>query len=217
MKKVLRIIGIGIIGFTALFFIISLNDSKDNSRLEVGKNNTLSSTKGKLHGELKTYSFDDAVNEAELIAEIIIEKQIKEIGEPPTPKTLFEATVTEIYKGPPNLDKIEVLQAGNSKWSFGNELFSPDEKYILFLKKAVGEEFEGSDVYWIIGEETNTYSVVESDKVVKNALYDEDLKSIEEDVPLLSNLHRITSQEEEIQVLNKEKFEMKILELVSNQ
>ncbi|MBO0603532.1 hypothetical protein I2483_17845 [Sporosarcina sp. E16_3] len=216
MKKTLGIISVGILAIATVFFIANTNDLKNEVKLSEEVSNTSAPTKGQMKAELETFNFDDAVANAELIAEVEIGKQIKEIDDP-APKTLFEATVKQVLKGTENLENIEVLQQGNSEWSFNdNNQFSPNEKYILFLKKAVGEGYEGSNVYWILGEETNIYSIVDGNKVVKNSLYEEDLKRIEEDTPV-NTLNLITKNErkKDIQILNKEKFEKRIVEIQS--
>ena len=217
MRKTVGIISVGMLAIATVFFIVNTNDLQNEVNPSEVATSTSTPTKGQMKAELQTYKFDDAVDKAEVIAEVTIGKLIKEIDNP-APKTLFEATVTKVLKGTENLENIVIMQQGNSEWSFNdNDQFAPNEKYILFLKKAIGEGYEGSNTYWILGEETNVYSIVDGNKVVKNAMYDEELTTIEEDAPLVNTVHLITNYREGTQTLTKDKFENKIIEIMSSQ
>lgn len=187
--------------------------------------------KGTVKAELLVYPFEEGVKEADLIAEVQITKKIEEINEP-SPKTLFEATAIENYKSPNNKKTIQILQQGNSEWTYeDNPLFQENDKYILFLKKYIGDEYDSKDTYWILGAQTNTYSILSDNEVMKNAYYDEELSSIEKTGEIenseeiieskMKNLTNISIDESaklnendlkeaDIQVFNKDTFVNKI-------
>ncbi|MEK4485416.1 hypothetical protein MHH81_07385 [Psychrobacillus sp. FSL H8-0484] len=154
---------------------------------------------------LETYSFEEAVSEAELIAEIEIDKYLEEIKEP-SPKTLFDAKIINSYTNDSSLKDIKVLQQGTKEYSFnGNPLFEKDEKYILFLKKAVGDRFDGTDTYWILGEETNIYSIIDNNIIKKWALRDDVLTTIE--IKDNRNINSNDNSNKDSQLLDKDLFE----------
>ncbi|WP_391203809.1 hypothetical protein [Psychrobacillus sp. L4] len=172
------------IGFGLIFALgtIFYLEGRETGDIEATKNVVLESeivkTSG-IRGELQVYSFEEAVNKADLIAEIEIVKYLEDIKEP-SPKTLFDAKIINTFSGNTSLRNIEILQQGNKEYSFNeNPLFKKGEKYILFLKKAVGDRFDGTDTYWLLGEETNIYSVINNKIIKKWALWDEELTSIE--------------------------------------
>jgi len=184
---------------------------------------TIYEDRGEIWAEVNTYPFNEAVQKADLIAEITIVEELKELDDP-SPKTVFNAKVLNVLKGSKDLQDIQVMQMGNHAWAFNdNKLFEPNESYILFLKKAVGKEFEGTNTYWILGEETYTYTVLDEKMVMKNADPLEELQDIEngemtkkvnesKKVTLQTNLkskHEIELSKE-VQILEKEKFINKI-------
>jgi len=138
----------------------------------------------KAHALLQTYPFDEAVQQADVVSEIVITNHAGEIDEP-SAKTIFSAEVVESYKGGLEAgETIDVLQEGNSKVEFkGTRLFQVGEKYVLILKKATGFT---EPTYWILGGETGVYEVVDDSTLIKWA------------------------KPEESQVLNKEQFEQQI-------
>lgn len=211
MKKIVGIISACAIGITASSYIYIANDlDGEASSSDENKINTHQVLpKGKIHPELRVYTFEEVVKKADLIAEIEITRKVEELNEP-SPKTLFEARILEGYKASEELETIKVLQEGNSEWLFDNsEQFKENEKYILFLKTAVGEEFKGTDTYWILGAHANTYSVLNDDQIMKQALYDEDLALIQDTAKMMS----LSSTEQ--QIFNKDVFLTKLDEVLA--
>ncbi|MBO9129454.1 hypothetical protein [Bacillus sp. 165] len=219
MKLKLVFIGTCMLIITIVTVLSFSKDKYDQTKNAVNvqnESNVQVTPKSQIKGEVEVYDFEDAVNISDLIAEIVINKKIKELDEP-SPKTLYEATIKKAYKDAEKHQDIRILQQGNSQWLFNeNKLFSEKEEYILFLKKAVGEEFEGTNTYWILGEETNMYSVIDTGKIKKHSFYEDDLMDIED-----KNLTKILKEKEknnkDIQVLDKNKFEKKIIEIVDRQ
>lgn len=159
-----------------------------------------------IEARIETYSFEESVNRSDLIAEVVIVSKIKEIDEP-SPKTLFEAKVVNRLKGDTNQETIKVLQEGTSEWSFhGNQPFAENEGYFLFLKNAKGKEYDGTHTYWILGAQTNTYKIIQDNRVKKIAKHEVELEDIEDKA--LSNV------DQDLQVLDKEKFQNKIMDLL---
>ena len=159
-----------------------------------------------IEASIETYSFEESVNRSDLIAEVVIVSKIKEIDEP-SPKTLFEAQVVNKLKGDTNQQRIKVLQEGNSEWSLnGQEQFAEKEEYILFLIKATGKDYDGTNTYWILGAQTNTYKIIQDNRVKKIAKHEVELEAIEDKI--LSNV------DQDLQVLDKEKFQNKIMDLL---
>ena len=157
-----------------------------------------------LSAKLITYRFDDAVRRADLIVEIIIQEHLEDITHP-APKTIFSAKVSSILSGETDVKNIKIMQQGNQEVSInGNALFSKEEKYILFLKN-VGEDSQYSpDTYWILGEETNIYKVIDNNTIKKMALNDSLLNEIE-----------IKDNDQFSQLLDKELFEEKVEMIIS--
>ena len=212
MKKIVGIISACAIGITASSYMYITSDlhSEASSSDENKINTQQVLPKGTVHPEINVYTFEEVVKKADLIAEIEITKKVKELSEP-SPKTLFEAKILEGYKESKELETIKILQAGNSEWIFDDhEPFKENEKYILFLKTAVGEEFEGTDTYWLLGANTNTYSVLNDNQIMKNALYDEELALIEDTVE-----SRSLSDSTDIQFFNKDVFLKKLDEVIT--
>lgn len=177
---------------------------KKTSKNVVLENETVH--KNGIHAKLQTYNFEEAVNKADLIAEIEIEKYLEDIIEP-SPKTLFDAKIINTFSGDTNLKNIMILQQGNKEYSFNeNPLFKKGDKYILFLKKAVGDRFDGTDTYWLLSEETNIYSVINNNLIKKWALWDEELSSIE---------IKENSTNNNSQLLDKNLFEEKMKKVIN--
>jgi len=88
--------------------------------------------KGQISASIIGYSFDKSYEKADLIAELEISEWLEEIN---------------------------LLQDGNSEYTFNNyPLFKNGDKLLLFLKKAVGEEFENT--YWILGGTTGVFRLI---------------------------------------------------------
>lgn len=138
---------------------------------------------GRINASLQALPVGQSIATADLIAKVQINKIEKEISEP-SEKTILDAKIMETIKPDAaieNKETIRILQQGNSRFPFnGNKIFQPSEQYILFLKRAVGEGYDHTDTYWILGEETNIYEVLENGFLSKWALSDSDLSAIEE-------------------------------------
>lgn len=83
-----------------------------------------------ISGALEVFNFQEAVEIADVIAKVRINKLISEFDQPGS-KTIFSAEMLEIIKGNhslhPNL--INLLQQGNSKTRFNNNtLFAGEEE-----------------------------------------------------------------------------------------
>lgn len=163
---------------------------------------------GGIHADVIPFDMNDGINSSDLIAEVRIDKKIKEIDENPLPYTVFSAVVENVYKGELKDREITIKQDGTSVWTVNdNALFKPGEKYILFLKETKSSKSD----YWIIGEETGMFKVVDTDKVIKLADKLTELQSIE------TNKNSIASNEkvdDHMQVLDKNKFIEKIKEML---
>ncbi|GBF77688.1 hypothetical protein PA598K_06250 [Paenibacillus sp. 598K] len=144
------------------------NQSPESSITEVKTsiNTTVNSAqKVKAHALIQTYPFDEALQQADLVSEIVITNHAGEIDEPST-KTIFSAEIVKSYKGGLEAgETIDVLQEGNSKVEFnGTRFFQVGEKYVLILKKATGFS---ERTYWILGGESGVYEVVDDSTIIK--------------------------------------------------
>ncbi|QNK57710.1 hypothetical protein [Paenibacillus sp. PAMC21692] len=195
----------------ALVFVLG---SQEEAKRELNQNgipDQASSTnklKGNIRAELEVFNFDEAVTRADLIAKVQIERAIKEIDEP-SPKTLYQASVLELLKGDEGLVNrtIDILQQGNSTWSFNNNtMFGQGDEYFLFLNKATV-----SNTYWILGEETGMYEVIDDGRIEKKSLYLDELTDIEDKVS--TEMFKKNQKEvKDIQILYENKFMNKIVE-----
>lgn len=194
---------------------ISMTSTKKSSP----SSSTLAHTNGKqgaMKGSLEVVAFNVGVQQADLIVKVRIDGRVGEIPEP-TPKSIFEAHIISTQKEDSSLntDVIHIMQQGNQEFSFNdNPLFQEGEEYIFFLKKAVGSVAdEYSDLYWILGEETNMYKSVGNDVVEKQALVDEELT----DVQGIQAVPSSPIDTRETQALNEEELIQKIESEVSSQ
>ncbi|BBI31510.1 hypothetical protein [Cohnella abietis] len=133
---------------------------------------------GNIHGLLEVLPFNEMVKKSDKIVKVKINSKLKEINEP-SAKTIFEAEViNDIYsKDNDGIRKINIMQAGNSQWSFNNNpLFAPGDVYVLFLKKTV--KFDLENTYWLIGEETSVFEQVDSNTLIKWSHPEPELGSI---------------------------------------
>ena len=157
-----------------------------------------------LSAKLATYRFDDAVRRADLIVEVIIQEHLEDITTP-APKTIFNAKVSSILSGETDVKNIEIIQQGNQEVSInGNAIFSKKEKYILFLKSVGIDSQYSPDTYWILGEETNMYKIIDNNTIKKMALNDSLLNDIE-----------IKDNDQFTQLLDKQLFEEKVETIIS--
>lgn len=215
MKQRISFIGLIILAISIVVFIFlpksDSNQEKRSAEMEQSDKGE-NQTKSRISAEIEVFDFNDAVDISDFIAYLVINNKLKELNEP-APKTMFNATVKKVYKGNEEIKEIQILQEGNSEWVFNdNPLFSQNDEYILFLKRAVGKDFEGTDTYWILGQETNMYSVLDDNKIKKHALYDDELADIED-----KKMTQMAMENEgkEVQVLDKIAFEEKINKLLN--
>ena len=103
------------------------------------------------------------------------------------------------------MKNIKIIQQGNQEVSInGNALFSKDEKYILFLKNVEEDSQYSPDTYWILGEETNMYKIIDNNTIKKMAMNDSLLNEIE-----------IKDNDQFTQLLDKQLFEEKVETIIS--
>ena len=118
----------------------------------------------------KPYTFREAYEEANLVAEIVITGWLGELdregfGE----TTYFKALITEEYKNSIHFQEKEIvlLQSGNSKWTHkGYPLFKNGDRFLLFLSWVDPNEYpafsiEGKDCFAIIGSQITEMQIVE--------------------------------------------------------
>lgn len=190
--------------------LTACNNEKETIEIKevVKENNVTIKPVGNISAELQTFPFEEAIKVSELIAEIEIIENVRELNEP-TAKTIFKATITEVIKNDSRLttDSLHIMQQGNSELTFNkNELFQPGEKYVLFLKSA--KNIQEKHTYWILGEETGMYKKIDDRFIAKLALRDNALADIEDEK--LSDELTKSKNSNEIQVLLKEEFIEKI-------
>ncbi|MDQ0876566.1 putative unusual protein kinase regulating ubiquinone biosynthesis (AarF/ABC1/UbiB family) [Paenibacillus sp. V4I3] len=157
--------------------------------------------------ELEVYPFDQAVLKSDLIVRVKIKDKVGLI-DGPIPKTTFEANVEEIITDKSNKSPktVKIMQQGSEQVNFnGNELFKKNEEVILFLMQAKTVE----NAYWILGEETNIYKVLENE-VTKYSLKDKQLEDI------TKNSYLNDKKDREFQVMDREKFIEKIKSYKTN-
>lgn len=205
VKNIIGItLGLTIVLGIVIIVVVSGSESKQVAKDSVVEN--YETVERVIYTRLETFSFEESVNKADLVAEVVIGKNIDDISEP-SPKTLFEANIINTFSGDPHQTNIQILQQGNKEYSFNsNKLFNEDEKYILVLKKAVEDRYEGTNTYWILGEETNIYTIIGDNKIKKMSIEDEFLKEVE-----------IKDEDLESQLLDKNLFEEKIKKVMSEQ
>lgn len=176
MKKVFIAICVSltVIGIGAMCYISSNNNEKVASSKIV-------EPEGVINASLKALTFEESLNEADLIAKVKILNQVEQIDKPDA-ATIFKSNVVEVFNNSPISvgSEINIMQQGNSKWVFnGNAPFKDGEEIILFLKAAVGFD----NTYFIVSEEVNTYKFIEINKeeyVVKQAKNDKYLEAYED-------------------------------------
>lgn len=149
--------------------------------------------------EIEYYTFDEAMNKVDLIAEVQINNVVGEI-EVPIDKTIFEVEVINVLLGNVDQKYIKILQLGTEKVRFNDiDLFKIGEKYVLFLRETI--DFPDAD-YWIQGEAGGVYKEVDN-KLVKLLGEDDELQ----DVQIVESSEIRKPQEyRDRQVLDKELF-----------
>jgi len=196
-------IAVCIVILLGTLFVIS---NKEKSRWNVAAITGMEEkdTRKVISTKLRNYHFEDAVRRADLIVEIIIQEHLEDITHP-APKTIFNAKVSSILSGKTDVKNIKIMQQGNQETSInGNTLFSKDEKYILFLKSVETDSQYSPDTYWILGEETNIYKIIDHNTIKKMAMNDSLLEEIE-----------IKDNDQYSQLLDKQLFEEKVQTIIS--
>ncbi|WP_020619635.1 hypothetical protein [Paenibacillus daejeonensis] len=144
---------------------------------------SVSEYQSSFYGGVEVFPFEEGVALADLIVEVeIIEKQDDGLSHP-TPKSIFEAHIVSTQKQDHGLesDVIHVMQQGNDRMLFNdNPLFEQGDRYILFLKKAVGPSSEHyPNLYWIQGEESNMYKDLGNETVEKMGFVDVSMSELQ--------------------------------------
>ncbi|THF84245.1 hypothetical protein [Cohnella fermenti] len=192
---------------TILFSTITISTwaitNSNNNKSDAVEHPTTVNTVGRINASLQVLPINESIDKADLIAKVEIVKTEKEISKP-SQKTILAAKIIETIKADSrneNIDVIHILQNGNSTALInGNKIFQPAEQYVLFLKRAVGEEYDLTNTYWILGEETNIYEDLGNGLLSKWALTDADLTEVEEKQTASKNAVSGT------QILSEDKF-----------
>lgn len=163
---------------------------------------------GRIDAEVEIFEFKEAVTKSDLVAKIEILDILKEVNEP-SPKTIFRATLIESLKGSPQEKEIFVIQQGNSDYVFNdNPLFKKGENYLLFLMET--KDFDIEDSYWILGEETGMYKLLDQSIAVKLSVKEDELRKIEisdeKIVPFIQKNTGLNMNEREMQVLKQDEL-----------
>lgn len=177
--------------------------SENSLEKDIADNDSHQGPIGEIDAEIELYEFNDAVSKSDFIAEIEVIDVLKEINDP-SPKTIFRAKVIESLKGSSDEKEIFILQQGNGDFVFNeNPLFEKGENYLLFLMETVDLNMDIS--YWILGEVTGMYQVLDTSIAVKLAVKDETLKDIEfvdeTVVPYVEKNTALSMDDREMQVL----------------
>lgn len=182
----------------------SPNDEvEDSNSEEVSKDNS-SNEIVFFEGEVEYFTFDEAVDQADLIAEVEIIEQIREKTDP-LPQTFFKANILQDITGEKS-GEIIFTQVGIQGEEFnGVSVFEPGEKYVLFLRD--NPDYEDVD-YFIQGEELGMYKD-DGETLVRVVPYEE-LENIE-----VATYHNFNSDDSSIEDnLTQSVDKEKLLELV---
>ena len=100
---------------------------------------------------IQSLYFESLMEKSDVIAEIEITDNIGETDNP-SPKTFFQADVITVIKGDKKLATLKFMQGVNSGYTYeGYKVFEVGQTLVLFLAKAVGEEYS-EDMFWIRGD-----------------------------------------------------------------
>ncbi|NQX47734.1 hypothetical protein HQN87_20625 [Paenibacillus tritici] len=210
MKRKFVLLGVsGVLALSIAFGVVIYGNAKAEPKQPVQK---------AIHAKLQVFNFEDALENSDLVVKVEVEKKTRELSEP-SPKTLFQAKILDELKADPSLnaDQIHILQQGNSEWKFNqNDLFLENERYVLFLKKAIG--IDEPNTYWILGEETGMYKDSGTGKLLKLSYYDKQLEDIE-DKELTKNFLKDNENKmdsKEVQIVNEQQFKDKVEKILNN-
>lgn len=154
---------------------------------------------GSLDASILVVSFEELVEESDLVAHVTIGNKIGERNEP-SPKSIFEITINEVYKGDEAKKSTQttVYQLGNDLIFAENRFaFSSSEEYILFMKETVGVD---DSEYWILNEHAGLFKFTEDNEFLSSTYIYEELDTIKMD----------DSSEVEQQTFDKKSFILKI-------
>lgn len=144
-----------LIPFVCFIFLVACGNEKADTQKE--DDNTL---KASVHTSIEDVSYEQAIEEADLIAEVSIKKiqGIVEGGNNIVAKTKFEGRIDKVYAGSKkDNDTISILQEGKDGMEVEDyPMFKPGEKYILMLMNSGDKQ-----TYWIKGQVNGTYLVEE--------------------------------------------------------
>src|SRR5690606_5103404 len=88
---------------------------------------------GGIDARIVPFDFEEAVKDADLIAEVEIKRLIKEVKEEPIPYTVFATHIIQKIEGDDMRAEVTIRQNGDSEWRFNdNKMFKPGEKYVFF-------------------------------------------------------------------------------------
>lgn len=192
--------------------IVEAQQEKDDSEI-VDNQRTIDN----IDGEIEVFEFKEAVRTSNIIAQVKIIDVVEKMDEP-SPKTLYRATLIESLKGTSDAKEIVVLQQGNNDFVFrNNPLFKKDENYLLFLMETTDLDIE--DSYWILGEETGIYQLLDESIAVKWAIKEDELEKIEivdkEIIAFAEKSTGLSLDGREIQVLKQDELK-KLIKNVSS-
>ncbi|MBC1456829.1 hypothetical protein [Listeria newyorkensis] len=135
------------------FALVSCAD--EDTKSKPGESNEL---KASVHTSIEAVTYNQAIKESDLIAEVQIAKKSDTIsgGNNIVSKTKFESKIKKVYAGgKKNQDIIDILQDGQEGLEIENyPLFQSGETYILMLMDS-GD----GQTFWIKGQVNGTYFV----------------------------------------------------------
>lgn len=171
---------------------------------------------GSLDVSILVISFEELVEEADLVAHVTIGNKIGERNEP-SPKSIFEITINQVYKG--NEAKTNT-QSTVYQLSWASEenhfTFTSSSEYILFMKETVGVD---DSEYWILNEQAGQFKFIEDNILINSAYVYDELNSIAMDENEYSSLDSLNTDDlSEVvqQVFIKEIFISKIKTIKNN-
>lgn len=186
------------------------NESASQDKSDNYSNGTeVAEESGGIDAEVESFKLEEATEQADLIGEVTITEKVEEIKADPIPYTVFKAKVNNSFHGEVINEEITIKQQGDSEWTFnGNELFEEGEKYIFFLKETIASKAD----YWIIGEGTGMFEILDNEIIVKLNEPIEQLKDVE--LPNQSKNNGLSVEEKSKgksgQLLDKKQFIEKI-------
>ncbi|TDQ43006.1 hypothetical protein [Aureibacillus halotolerans] len=195
------------IGLFLLFSGLMVGCGQANHESQRATSSEVNEQPAGIEADLIPFKFQKAISDADLIAEVIIKEKKEEVDVKPLPYTVFSAEVNNIYKNPStnqNVSTITLKQQGNSEWTVNHlELFKPGETYILFLKETKGSKSD----YWIIGEATGMFKVIDDDTIVKMLGPSEEFNTIEVETknknPYINHGSQVLDKNEFIRKINE--------------